>query len=163
MSSPTLRLAALLAALVLACAVGLWVQRRNGRSRAVVAGDVLAAADLGAPLGERATFLQFSSEVCAPCRATRRVLDALVPGLDGVAHVEVDAAERLDLARRLSVVRTPTVLVLDPAGRVVTRTSGAMTPAQARAAVAPLLADARSDARPDARPDSVSDALGASR
>lgn len=159
MSSPTLRLAALLAALVLACAVGLWVQRRNGRSRAVVAGDVLAAADLGAPLGERATFLQFSSEVCAPCRATRRVLDALVPGLDGVAHVEVDAAERLDLARRLSVVRTPTVLVLDPAGRVVTRTSGAMTPAQARAAVAPLLADARSDARPE----SVSDALGASR
>ena len=157
MSSPAVRLAALAAALVVALVVGLWVQRRNGRSRAVDAGDLLAAADLGAPLGRRATFLQLSSEVCAPCRATARVLGALAPTLDGVAHVEVDAGQRLDLARRLSVVRTPTVLVLDPAGRVVSRADGAMTPAQARAAVAPLL-----DV-PTALDSTSHDTLGASR
>jgi thiol-disulfide isomerase/thioredoxin len=164
MSSPTVRLAALLVALALACAVGLWVQRRNGRSRAVVAGEVVTAADLGAPLGDRATFLQLSSEVCAPCRATARVLGALVPTLDGVTHVEVDAAQRLDLARRLSVVRTPTVLVLDPAGRVVGRTSGAMTSAQARAAVGPLLdGTSLADSRSTSSSTASSDALGASR
>ena len=154
MSSPAFRLAALAVALLLAVVVGLWVQRRNGRSRSVAAGDVLTAADLGVPLGERATFLQLSSEVCAPCRATARVLGALAPTLDGVAHVEVDAGQRLDLARRLAVVRTPTVLVLDPAGRVVSRADGAMTPVQARAAVAPLLAPAGSH---------LPDPLGASR
>ena len=154
MQSPAVRLAALAVALLLAVAVGLWVQRRNGRSRAVAAGDRLTAADLGAPLGARATFLQLSSEVCAPCRATARVLGALAPTLDGVEHVEVDAGRRLDLARRLSVVRTPTVLVLDPAGRVVARADGAMTPAQARAAVAPLL---------DPAADRSADPLGATR
>ena len=152
MISPAVRLAALAAALLVAVVVGLWVQRRNGRSRAVAAGDVLTAADLGTPLGGRATFLQLSSEVCAPCRATARVLGTLAPALDGVAHVELDAAQHLDLARRLSVVRTPTVLVLDPAGRVVSRADGAMTPAQAHAAVAPLLGRAP-----------VTDSLGASR
>lgn len=156
MSSPAARLAALAVALLLAVVVGLWVQRRNGRSRAVDAGDVLTAADLGSPLGTRATFLQLSSEVCAPCRATARVLGALAPTLDGVEHVEVDAGQRLDLARRLSVVRTPTVLVLDPAGRVVSRADGAMTPAQARAALALLPAG-------PAPADRTADPLGARR
>jgi hypothetical protein len=34
----------------------------------------------------------------------------------GVSHVEVDAAERLDLVRRLRINSTPTVLVLGPDG-----------------------------------------------
>ncbi len=44
--------------------------------------------------------------------------------VDGVAHVEVDAAARPDLGRRLRVSSTPTVRVLDPAGAVVTRAAG---------------------------------------
>lgn len=44
--------------------------------------------------------------------------------VDGVGHVEIDAEERLDLVRELGVVRTPTVLVLDGAGRIVRRASG---------------------------------------
>ncbi len=45
--------------------------------------------------------------------------------VDGVAHVELDAEAHLELVRRLNVVRTPTVLVLDGAGRVVRRATGA--------------------------------------
>lgn len=44
--------------------------------------------------------------------------------MPGTAHVEIDAEERLELVRRLGILRTPTVLVLDPAGRVVSRASG---------------------------------------
>jgi hypothetical protein len=62
------------------------------------------------------------------------VLGELADG-SAVTHVEIDATERLDLAGRLGIMRTPTVLVLDPAGAVVRRVSGAMTPAQARAAL----------------------------
>ena len=41
------------------------------------------------------------------------------------AFVELDAEAHLELVRRLNVVRTPTVLVLDGAGRVVRRATGA--------------------------------------
>ena len=44
--------------------------------------------------------------------------------VEGVRHVEIDAESHLDLVRRLDVRRTPTVLVLDPAGRIVRRASG---------------------------------------
>jgi thiol-disulfide isomerase/thioredoxin len=88
------------------------------------AGDRLTAADLGAELGERATLLQFSSAFCAPCRATRRVLGEVESMVDGVQYVELDAESHLDLVRRLDIMRTPTVLVLDATGAIVTRASG---------------------------------------
>ena len=75
-------------------------------------------------LGERATLVQFSGAFCQPCRATRRVLTEVVGMVDGVAHVEIDAEEQLDLVRRLEILRTPTVLVLDAGGRVVRRAAG---------------------------------------
>ncbi|RMI93425.1 thiol reductase thioredoxin [Streptomyces sp. ZS0098] len=82
------------------------------------------AAELGTELGERATLVQFSSAFCAPCRATRRVLDEVAAMVPGVTHVEIDAEARLDLVRQLGVERTPTVLVLDADGRVVRRAAG---------------------------------------
>jgi hypothetical protein len=44
--------------------------------------------------------------------------------VDGVRHVDIDAAERLDLVRRLRISSTPTVLVLDQRGAIVKRASG---------------------------------------
>jgi thiol-disulfide isomerase/thioredoxin len=88
------------------------------------AGRAVTVAELGQPLGTRATLLQFSSAFCAPCRATRRVLTDVAGMTDGVAHVEIDAESRLDLVRRLDVRRTPTVFVLGPDGRIVKRASG---------------------------------------
>lgn len=87
--------------------------------------SALTAGDLGAPLGPRATLVQFSSAFCRPCVATRRVLGEVADMVDGVAHVEIDAETNLELVRRLGVLRTPTVLVLDAAGQVVRRASGA--------------------------------------
>lgn len=94
--------------------------RMRGRDRY----QRLTAADIGGPLGERATLVQFSSAFCAPCRATRRVLGEVADMVEGVAHIEVDAEARLDLVRRMGVVRTPTVLVLDAGGAVVRRAAG---------------------------------------
>ena len=86
-------------------------------------------AELGAQPGERATLLQFSSAFCAPCRATRRVLGDVARAVPGVAHVEVDAEQHLDLVRRLGVQKTPTTLVLDAEGREVRRAAGQPTAA----------------------------------
>ncbi|MFF5973211.1 TlpA family protein disulfide reductase [Streptomyces sp. NPDC012769] len=86
--------------------------------------EVLGAAELGAELGERGTLVQFSTAFCQPCRATRRTLAEVAAMVEGVGHVEIDAEERLDLVRDLGIVRTPTVLVLDRAGRIVRRAAG---------------------------------------
>ncbi|MEV8585504.1 thioredoxin family protein [Streptomyces sp. NPDC051180] len=87
-------------------------------------GEILGPEALGAELGERATLVQFSTAFCQPCRATRRTLAEVAAMVPGVGHVEIDAEERLDLVRELGISRTPTVLVLDGAGRVVRRAAG---------------------------------------
>jgi thiol-disulfide isomerase/thioredoxin len=84
----------------------------------------VTAADLGRPLGERATLLQFSSAFCAPCRATRVILADVAGQAPGVAHVEIDAESHLDLVRSLGVLRTPTVFVLGADGAITARASG---------------------------------------
>nr|WP_131101905.1 thioredoxin family protein [Streptomonospora litoralis] len=109
---------------------------RSGRATAAPqVPDRLTAADLGAELGERATLVQFSTAFCQPCRATRRILGEVGAMVEGVAHVEIDAESHLDLVRRLDVVRTPTVLVLDAAGRISRRAGGAPRKADVIAAL----------------------------
>ncbi|MBA2945548.1 TlpA family protein disulfide reductase [Streptomyces himalayensis] len=114
------------AVLVLASVFGLVRAPRNGRVRERPGDGAvrLSAAELGAELGERVTLVQFSTAFCSPCRATRRLLTEIVGTVPGAAHVEIDAEDRLELVRRLQILRTPTVLVLDPHGRVVGRASG---------------------------------------
>src|SRR5256885_10876183 len=89
-----------------ATACGLVKRRRDGALRAArTEDDIVDSADLGVPLGERATLVQFSSAFCAPCRATKRVLGEVAELVDGVTHVEIDAEHNLDLVRRLGVMR----------------------------------------------------------
>lgn len=121
----------LVAAIVIGGLLSLLKARYDGRFRGAPAvpqppeGDEerLTAEQVG-ELGRRATLVQFSSAFCAPCRATRRVLGEVAGMIEGVRHVELDAEHHLDLVRRLNILRTPTVLVLDGAGTVVTRASG---------------------------------------
>jgi thiol-disulfide isomerase/thioredoxin len=123
------------AVLVGVIAAGLGWRRRDGRLRAS-AGQRLGESDLGAPLGARATLVQFSSSFCAPCRATRHLLADLAGRTDGVAHIEIDVAARMDLARQLGILRTPTVLVLGPQGQIARRASGLPRRADVESALA---------------------------
>jgi thiol-disulfide isomerase/thioredoxin len=136
----TAGLIALVVALAAASGLGLAMRRRAGRFRGGSAAaarpdhaaqpaagpppEVLTEDDLGGPLGPQATLVQFSTAFCAPCRPTRQLLAQVADMVDGVSHVEVDAAERLDLVRRLRISSTPTVLVLDRQGAIVKRASG---------------------------------------
>jgi thiol-disulfide isomerase/thioredoxin len=135
----TLGLSVLVGAVVIGVVLSVLKSRFDGRFRGTrsisgsaaetavqddTSSDRLTVADLGAELGERATLLQFSSAFCAPCRATRRVLGEVESMVAGVQHVELDAESHLDLVRRLDILRTPTVLVLDATGAIVTRASG---------------------------------------
>jgi thiol-disulfide isomerase/thioredoxin len=114
------------AVLAVTGAYGLIWRRRSGALRHATGGhaDTLTPAQLGQPLGPRATLVQFSSAFCAPCRATRRILADVAAMADGVAHVEIDAESRLDLVKSLGILATPTVLVLGGDGTVLRRATG---------------------------------------
>jgi thiol-disulfide isomerase/thioredoxin len=126
---------ALLALVAVTAVAGLIWRSRNGRVREQVDGELLTASDLGVALGERATLVHFSTVFCQPCRAARVTLGEVSAMVDGVIHVEIDAESHLDLVRRLDVMRTPTVLVLDRTGRIVKRASGAPRKADVLAAL----------------------------
>lgn len=79
---------------------------------------------LGSELGARATLVQFSSAFCRPCVATRHVLNQVAGMVEGVVQVDVDAESHPELVSALGVRSTPTVLVLDHAGREVRRAVG---------------------------------------
>jgi hypothetical protein len=113
--------------------------RAADTSRPASPGSALSAAELGAPLGAQATLVQFSTEVCAYCGPTRELLTEVAAGREGVAFVEIDAAARMDLTRRLHVMSTPTVLVLDAAGGITSRASGPLRKADLLTAVGQVL------------------------
>ena len=102
---------------------------------------MLTAADLGASLGERATLVQFSTEFCTYCGPTRELLAQVAGERPGVAFVEIDAADRMELTKRLRVMSTPTVLVLGADGVIERRSSGQPRKSELLAAVGAVLGD----------------------
>ncbi len=113
------------AALLVALAFGGYRRWTDGRTRAVADDQRLDATSLGAALGERGTFVQFSSTTCAPCASTRRMLAAVTEDVPTFTHIDLDAETRLDLVERFGITRTPTVLLLDADGKVRHRIVGA--------------------------------------
>lgn len=150
----------LLIVLIAATAFGLWRRATDGRMRSVAAaaapipvadddpevdvhqasaaehgGERVSAEAIGAELGSAATFVQFSTAFCQPCRATRRILDEVASMVDGVVHIEIDAESHLELVRAYDIRRTPTVLVLDGQGVIRKRATGAPRKADVIAAI----------------------------
>lgn len=70
------------------------------------------------------TILQFTTELCAPCRALKPRLQQIANFRSDVAYREVDAIEHLDLATNLSVRSTPTTLIVDADGTIRARITG---------------------------------------
>ena len=113
----------LVGTLVLATAAGVLLRKRDGRVRTVSTSGLPADVQaLVAPAG--VTLVQLSTTFCAPCRHARVVLTNLAERVDGLHHTELDLTERPDLARELSVLRTPTTLAVDGNGTELLRVGG---------------------------------------
>ena len=139
-------LSAVAVVLLAATGLGLVLTRRSGRfhhttsSRQLdpVLADPLLAG-LGVQPGTPVTLLQFSTAFCGPCRATRVLCADVAVRIPGVRHLDVDAESHLEAVRALDVWRTPTVLIVDAAGVIRTRATGAPSRSQLLAAVADVL------------------------
>jgi thiol-disulfide isomerase/thioredoxin len=145
-----------LGVLALVTIFGLWFQRRDGlvedagaeemkptdpvhmqeADQAHHGGELLDVSKFGVQLGDRATLVQFSSAFCQPCRATKTILADIANTIPGVRHVEIDAEQHLGVVREFGVRRTPTVFILDNAGRIQRRAVGQPRKADVVAAVA---------------------------
>jgi thiol-disulfide isomerase/thioredoxin len=135
--TPPLIALVLVGLVAFATAIGLLWRWQDGRGRSTDGRDILNAADLGAPLGFDATLVQFSSKICAPCRATHAVLDSVADGT-GVRHVDLDIVAHEPLTRRFNILQTPTTLILDGQGVVRARIGGAVRYADVRARIVDL-------------------------
>ena len=110
---------------MLASLVGSAVRAREGRRRAADGSEFRPGALPGLDaLGASGTLVQFSTQLCARCPGTRRVLQQLAAEREGVRYLDVDLTDDVDLAARLHILQTPTVFVLDPAGRLAARYGG---------------------------------------
>lgn len=145
--------AVLVGVLALATVLGVVLRARTGRARPTSgrAGTAqphptadLAPADA---FGTAATLVQFSTPTCARCPATRRQLDAVADTTPGVTRIEIDLAERPELARRFDVMQTPTVLLLDGDRAVRTRFGGPPRPAELSAALDTVLTPGTEESR----------------
>ncbi len=136
---------------VISAALGLLLKAGSGRvrvaaadSRPLIHPDQLGE---GITFGSSATLVQFSTEFCAQCPATRRLLGELGRNA-GVRHIEIDVTDDLALADRFAIRQTPTTLLLDGDGRQVARIGGPPRRAELDAQLAVLTAAARPSARP---------------
>jgi len=123
LSDAVLVLAALLAATV---GGGVYVRWQQNRPRHPDPTEVVEPQRLGAAaLGERATLLQFSTELCGRCPGVHRTLSGIAENSDGVVHLDIDLTHRPDIAKHFQVMQTPTTLILDGDGVIQTRFGGA--------------------------------------
>lgn len=112
-------------AVAVAIAAGLVLRARNGRLRTAAHRSGLPPAVL-AELDEVSdvTLVMLTTEFCAQCKQTRVVLRDLAERTDGLAHSEIDLTDKPELARQLSVLRTPTTLAVAANGTEILRVGG---------------------------------------
>lgn len=129
---------ATVAALGIATAIGVVVNRRSGVLRETAAEPEQDTSSLG--LSDAGpTVVHFSADWCGPCASVRRVVDQVCADLPGVAHVEIDIDANPVAAKQLSVLSLPTTFVFDAGGRQRYRTAGVPKAADLRTALEPLL------------------------
>lgn len=105
-----------------------YAKARQGRVTAGVQEAALTGnqlQELGLDLaGARAGAVLLGSPTCAPCVQVKAVLGELEREQAGFRWVDVDAADHLELVGELRIMRVPTLLLLDPSGRILAKVSG---------------------------------------
>jgi len=97
------------------------------------------AAQLQPAPGDRATLVQFSSDLCSSCGPARRVLSQLAQTHPGVVHVEINLTAHPELAGELRLLATPTTIVFAPDGTERGRITGAPRKTALRETLSDLL------------------------
>ena len=126
--TPQSAFAVILGVVLLALTAALLLRRRGARVRDVSAQERIDPAVLGVHrLGGAGTIVQFSTEYCARCPGTERLISELVRDETDVSFVHVDVTRDPALVTKFNLLQTPTVLFIDATGRPRTRLSGVLS------------------------------------
>jgi len=128
-----LKIALFLALVAVAAIAGFAFKLTTGRAKKVASGNQINLEEIGVvkdgqpvtKLTTRVTFLQFSTDFCTFCGPTAKMLQALERSDENVTHLEVNVTDRPDLVSKFNILQTPTTLVLDRDGNIVSRIGGA--------------------------------------
>ena len=117
----------LLAVCLLVVAARLLARSRLNRARAIRSQEIWHA--LGATPDGRPAVVAFSTPSCAACHTAQRPALAQLESRAGgaVRVIEVDAAERPQVARVFGILTVPTTAILDTGGRVTAMNNGFAT------------------------------------
>ena len=127
------RILALAGLVLMASFIGFVLISKSGKARRIKNGEQVDLSEIratkgGNPVtkfGEKVTLLQFSSDFCSSCKQTSILLESIEKAHQGLLHIDLDIAERLDLAKTFNILTTPTILILNSRGEVVSRIVGA--------------------------------------
>jgi thioredoxin-related protein len=112
--------------LVLSSAFGLFLQFTRGKLTNKYSNEIsFDQLKTGHDLGKKATILQFKTEYCSICPGVKRQINELIKNDKGISFYEIDAVERIELAKKLHVKSSPTVLFFNDAGLEEGRIIGA--------------------------------------
>ena len=111
--------------LVLSSAFGLFLQFTRGKLTNKYSNEIsFDQLKTGHDLGKKATILQFKTEYCSICPGVKRQINEMIKNDKGISFYEIDAVERIELAKKLHVKSSPTVLFFNEAGLEVGRIIG---------------------------------------
>ena len=103
--------------LAISTAFGLFLHFTRGKLTKKYSNEItFDQLNIGEELGKKATILQFKTEYCSICPGVKRQIHELIKNDDGIAFYEIDAVERIDLAKKLHVKSSPTILFFNEAG-----------------------------------------------
>jgi thiol-disulfide isomerase/thioredoxin len=118
---------------LLASLLGFLLISRSGQARRIKYGEQVDLSEIRATkngklvtkLGKDITLLQLSSDFCSSCKQTSTLLESIEKAREGLLHIDIDISDRLDLARTFNILTTPTTLILNSRGEVISRIVGA--------------------------------------
>jgi thioredoxin-related protein len=96
---------------------GLFLQFTRGKLTKKYSNEIsFSQLNIAQNQGKKATILQFKTEYCSICPGVKRQINELIKNDEGISFYEIDAVERIDLAKKLHVKSSPTILFFNEAG-----------------------------------------------
>lgn len=115
-----------LSVLLVSSAFGLFLHFTRGKLTKKYSNEIsFDQLRVGHELGKKATILQFKTEYCSICPGVKRQISELIKNDKGISFYEIDAVERIELAKKLHVKSSPTVLFFNESGLEEGRIIGA--------------------------------------
>ena len=112
--------------IVLSTVFGLFLHFTRGKLTKKYSNEIsFSQLNIAQTQGKKATILQFKTEYCSICPGVKRQINELIQNDEGISFYEIDAVERIDLAKKLHVKSSPTILFFNEAGLEEGRIIGA--------------------------------------